>query len=269
MVTIRAFSYGGGVQSTAALVLAAQGRIDFPVFLFANTGDDSEHPDTLRYVREVAMPYAEEQGIQLHETARRFRRGPRKGERVTLYQELITNEKSIGIPMRMSGNGAPSNRACTVDYKIDWLDYVLRQMGATKADRAVIGLGISLDELERMSSDDPDLVSTKEYPLIDLRLTRQDCMNIISRAGLPVPPKSSCWFCPFHTAARWREMKEHEPELFQRAVELERLKNEHRRALGKDEVWLSRTLRPLDQALAGTQHEMDFDDTCESGFCMT
>ena len=30
---LRVFSYGGGVQSTAALVLAAQGKIDFRVFL--------------------------------------------------------------------------------------------------------------------------------------------------------------------------------------------------------------------------------------------
>lgn len=42
---LRVFSYGGGVQSTAALVLAAQGRIDFPAFVFANVGEDSEHPD--------------------------------------------------------------------------------------------------------------------------------------------------------------------------------------------------------------------------------
>ncbi len=27
---LRVFSYGGGVQSTACLVLASQGRIDFP-----------------------------------------------------------------------------------------------------------------------------------------------------------------------------------------------------------------------------------------------
>lgn len=32
---IRSVSYGGGVQSTALLVLAAQRRIDYPLFLFA------------------------------------------------------------------------------------------------------------------------------------------------------------------------------------------------------------------------------------------
>ena len=55
---IRAISHGGGVQSTALLVLAATGRIDFPVFLFANTGDDSEEPATLDYLQRYAKPYA-------------------------------------------------------------------------------------------------------------------------------------------------------------------------------------------------------------------
>lgn len=53
-------SYGGGVQSTAMLVLAAQGRLGYPVThaLFANVGDQAEHPRTLAYVRDVAAPFA-------------------------------------------------------------------------------------------------------------------------------------------------------------------------------------------------------------------
>ena len=42
---MRTFSFGGGVQSTAVLVLQAQNKLPEPydVFLFANVGDDSEH----------------------------------------------------------------------------------------------------------------------------------------------------------------------------------------------------------------------------------
>src|SRR5947209_5246716 len=54
---IRVFSYGGGVQSTAALVLAAQGKIDYPTFLFCNVGADSENPETLTYVEQYAKLY--------------------------------------------------------------------------------------------------------------------------------------------------------------------------------------------------------------------
>ena len=74
-MTIRAISYGGGVQSTALLVLAAQGEIDYPVALFANTGDDSEHPATIRYLRDVAAPFAAAHGIELVELQRRKRDG--------------------------------------------------------------------------------------------------------------------------------------------------------------------------------------------------
>ena len=50
-------SYGGGVQSTALVVLAATGRLGkVDAALFSNVGDDSEEPATLRYVRMVSDP---------------------------------------------------------------------------------------------------------------------------------------------------------------------------------------------------------------------
>ncbi len=73
-MALRTFSYGGGVQSTAALVLAAERRIDFPVFLFANVGDDSESPESLVYVHDVAMPFAAAHGIDLIELRRTTKR---------------------------------------------------------------------------------------------------------------------------------------------------------------------------------------------------
>ena len=78
-MSVSVVSYGGGVQSTALLVLAAQGEIDYRTFLFANVGDDSEHPASLRYVREVAAPYAAAHGIELAELQRTWKRGDRKG----------------------------------------------------------------------------------------------------------------------------------------------------------------------------------------------
>ena len=72
------FSFGGGIQSMAALILAAQGQLTISTFLFANVGDDSEHPATLRYVHDVAMPYAAQHGIDLIELHRvRRARGTR------------------------------------------------------------------------------------------------------------------------------------------------------------------------------------------------
>ncbi|MCX5340244.1 hypothetical protein [Streptomyces atratus] len=77
-------SYGGGVQSTALLVLAARREIDYSTFLFANVGDDSEHPATLAYVREIALPYAVRAGLDLRQLERRRRDGSTE----TLMQRL-------------------------------------------------------------------------------------------------------------------------------------------------------------------------------------
>lgn len=264
-MTLRTFSYGGGVQSTAALVLAAQGRIDYPTFLFCNVGDDSEHPATITYVEEVAKPYAAAHGIDLIE----LRRVKRTGQEETLWGRLTKSDsRSLPIPVRMS-NGAPGTRSCTADFKIRLVAKWLREHGATAENPAVTGLGISIDEIERARTDSGFDYQTLTYPLLDLRLTRSDCMRIISDAGLPVPGKSACFFCPFHTPERWRVMRREEPALFAKAVELERLLNERRVNLGKDPVWLTRFNGPLDEVLGHAgQGVLDLDG-CDQGFCFT
>ena len=74
-MSIRVFSFGGGVQSTAALVLAAQGRVDFREFVFANVGEDSEYPGTLTYLEEHARPFAAAHGLALTEVRKHTRDG--------------------------------------------------------------------------------------------------------------------------------------------------------------------------------------------------
>jgi hypothetical protein len=263
-MALRFFSYGGGVQSTAALVLAAQGKIDYPVFLFANVGDDSEHPDTLRYVEAYAKPYAAANGIELYEVT-----PTRHGQPSTLYAETINLEqRMITIPAR-AANGAPGVRSCTSNYKIRPIGRETQRRGATKENPAALGLGISLDEYQRMNTSRLAW-QVFEYPLIDLRLSRDGCEAIIRRAGLPVPPKSACWFCPFLRPSRWREMKEREPNIFMNAVIFERDIIAKRAHHGQSPLYLTRFARTLDQVFDGEQAMMfEDDDTCESGFCMT
>jgi hypothetical protein len=272
-MTLRVFSYGGGVQSTAALVLATQGQIDFKTFLFCNVGDDSENPATIEYVEQIARPYALNHGIEIIELqATRF------GEPDTIFQRLTRpGSRSIGIPVRMNGSGAPGRRSCTVDFKILVVDKWLKAHDA-KTSGAQVGLGISLDEIERVKSNtDPDTVAWKEnvFPLLDeveRPLSRQDCMNSITRAGLPVPPKSSCWFCPYHKLSVWQEMRQDQPERFWKAVELEKFLNQRRADLGMDPVWFTRLLKPLDEATHEYGQHGLFDevvDACaEPGYCM-
>lgn len=267
---IRSISYGGGVQSTALLVLAAQGRIDFRTFLMANVGDDSENPGTLRYLDEYARPFAAEHGIELVLLDRVM---VRTGEVRTLHGQLTKEgSRSLAIPVRMS-NGAPGTRSCTADFKIKVIGRELKRRGATRGAPATIGIGISLDEIHRANNRRCEPHEEIVYPLLELGLRRIDCARIIRDAGLPVPPKSSCWFCPFHRPETWHDMRRNQPDLFEKSCQLEELLNRRRDALGKEHVYLTRFGRPLRKAISdGVDLLPGFDPAdgaCDSGWCMT
>lgn len=273
-------SYGGGVQSTALLVLAVQGKLG-PVdaALFANVGDDSEDPETLRYVREVAIPFGhlggagQWRGVQVPVFA--LQRTDRRGERRTLFAELMRpDSRSLSIPVRMADTGAPGRRRCTADYKMKVVGRWVRERGATADDPATVIVGISYDEIERLGNQRNAAWERREYPLVDRRLTRdEDCKAIIHAAGLPLPPKSSCFFCPFRKPSDFARMRRDRPALFQQAVMLEDTLNQRRLTLGKDPVYLTRFGKPLADAVQEEQPAMDFGtgpgETCDEGYCWT
>lgn len=270
-MSLTTISYGGGVQSTAMLVLAVQGRLGYPVTdaLFANVGDDSEHPETLRYVREIAMPYAAGGGVTVHE----LNRVKRTGDVETLWGRLMKPEsRSLPIPVRMD-NGAPGNRSCTADFKIKVVGKWLKAHGANEANPATVCIGISTDEVIRVSNKRAMPYEKPVYPLIDLGLDRSACQSVIADAGLPVPPKSSCFFCPFHRPQMWAEMRRDEPELFWKSAELEATLIARRKALGKDPVYLTRFAKPLPEAIGEAQDMLPGfapdTDTCDEGYCWT
>lgn len=261
-MTLQTVSYGGGVQSTALLVLAAEGYIPHTTFLFANVGDDSEHPATLAYVRDVAFDYAAAHGIEMHELGKVNTKGAHKGP-ATLYQQLTRpGSRSLPIPVRMS-NGAPGTRSCTADYKIRVVGKWLKEHGASATDPARVAIGISTDEIERSTSRKVEPYEVTEYPLLTLEhrlaprgANRDQCKAIIAAAGLPIPGKSSCWFCPFHRPTVFADMARTEPALFDKAVALEDLLNDRRDKLGKDHVYLTRFGRRLGDVFANVQLSM-------------
>jgi hypothetical protein len=263
---MRVFAYGGGWQSNAALVLAAQGKLDYRTFLFCNVGDDSEDPATLRYVREHAMPYAEANGLELHE----LHRIKRDGSIETIFGRLTREgSRSLPIPVRMS-NGAPGTRSCTADFKIRVIGKWVKQHGASAAAPATIAIGISVDEIDRANARRAEPYERLDYPLLDLHVRRADCPDIIRSAGLPMPPKSACWFCPLHRESAWIDMRRERPGLFAAACGLEDILIRRRRELGKDEVYLSRFGMPLRDAIREGQDTLfDGDGQCDSGWCFT
>jgi hypothetical protein len=63
---LRVFSSGMGQQSVAVLVLQALGKIKpFDIHIFCNVGDKAEEPETLKFVKNFALPFAEKHGIRV------------------------------------------------------------------------------------------------------------------------------------------------------------------------------------------------------------
>lgn len=267
-MTLRFVSFGGGVQSTALLVLAARREIDYRTFLFCDVGADSENPETVIYVDEVAWPYAERHGLELV----RLQKIKRDGSVDTVLRRVQESKRTIPIPARMAGNGAPGNRQCTRDFKVMLVARHTKRQGATVEQPSTVALGISTDEIQRARTDSGIAWQETDYPLLTLKLSRQDCKQIIREAGLPEPPRSACWFCPLRRASGWAEMKLTKPEQFERVIAIETLLNDRRASLGKDEMFFHSKLKPLAIATAdGYQPSLDMDEDggCESGYCWT
>lgn len=117
---MKIFSFGGGRQTTAALVLAAQRKIDYRTFVFANVGDDSENPATLEYLAQYARPYAERNGLEIVEVRRTWN----DGRQTTLREYIDQSKTSVPIPAYMAG-GARQRCRLSVEQanparKVNW-----------------------------------------------------------------------------------------------------------------------------------------------------
>lgn len=101
-------------------------------------------------------------------------------------------------------------RGCTHRHKIkpirDWC-----KSHFDFSEDALLGtwLGIATDEWHRMSKS-PEADTVLVYPLFYLGMSKVECVEYIEKCGYPVPVKSSCIGCPFHSDALWLELNDEE-----------------------------------------------------------
>lgn len=269
-IQIRVLSLGAGVQSTTLALMAAQGEIG-PMpdcAVFADTGWEPkhvyEHLDRLEKllpfpVYRVSAGNLREKGIGATRPKGNF---------------LV-----LDIPVFVSDKGKPggmTNRSCTRDYKIVPIQRKVRELvGLTrkKAPKEPIveqWIGISLDETIRMKPNREAWI-TSRWPLIEQRMSRNDCLRWMERNGFPEPRKSSCIGCPYHSDAEWRAVKS-DPEAWADAIEIdERLRSKPAGAFSlKGELFLHRTCKPLREVDLSTAEDRGqlnmFLNECE-GMC--
>jgi hypothetical protein len=162
--------------------------------------------------------------------------------------------------MGKDGEAAPMSRSCTRDYKIQPVRKEARRlMELSGLKRATCLFGISVDEAERMNIS-PVLWIQNRYPLIEAAMTRSACARTLTEVGLPVPLKSACGYCPYHSDQGWREVRDHDPEAWLEALAYDDKIRADRGA------YLHRSLIPLREVDFGEDEPDLFGNDC-GGHC--
>jgi len=238
MVTV--ISYGGGVQSTALVVLAMRECWAIDEIVHVDLLD-AESPATREYVARFREWLQREYGRDITVIGR------------NMYRDMLDNPGFTPVPWHGRREKFMLSRQCTRQYKVSPVQRYLYDRYS--AGRIVLMLGISVDEYHRMRDSSAARIE-HVYPLVDRRLTRWQCREVIERAGLVVPSKSSCWFCPYRSVRSQLALVQRYPRLREMAQVLEDCINAERRSRGKDEIVVLRT--------DGVEEQGDF---CEAGFC--
>jgi len=197
-------AYGIGVDSTALLVELVERGEPPDLILTGDTG--VEKPLTYAYL-DVIGPWIASHGIR-HEIVRyepkRFKHWP---PYYSLLEMALTNAT---LPSKSLGGSS-----CSLKYKKAPQDAFLKTWtpaveawGRGEKVTRLIGFDAgprdTLRHAHAIKIADP--LYDYEYPLRKWGWDRDACAARIAAAGLPVPPKSSCWFCIGMTPAEVREL---------------------------------------------------------------
>lgn len=208
-------SYGMGVDSTAMLVGMQQRGIRPDMIVFADPG--SEHPDTYAYA-DVIDEWLARVDFPERTVVRYKVQRPKHGHYSTIEENCLVNAT---LPSIAFGG----RKACSSKWKGEPIDAHVARTYATVITAGVI--------VRRAIGYDAGPCDSKRggvqaegpwewiYPLREWGWDRDRCISEIDAAGLPVPPKSACFFCPSTKPAELIQLARNYPHLARRAVEME------------------------------------------------
>lgn len=271
---LEVLSLGAGVQSTTVLLMSCEGELPkHDHAIFADTGWE---PAAVYRHLEWLRGVAESHGIRFHVV----QQGDLKDDalRSQVRGKASEGRRWASLPYFTLGSNDERGmirRQCTYEYKIRPIERCLRRdvLGLKPRQRApqepVVRQwrGISLDEWQRVRKSGHRWMVTW-HPLVEMRMTRQGCLQWMESHGYPEPPRSACIGCPFHHDNEWRDMRDNRPEEWQDAVEFDRA---IRKCGGmRGDVFLHAQRVPLDEVDLSTDADRGqltlWQDECQ-GIC--
>lgn len=184
-------SFGGGVNSVALLLLLKDEGEDFETVFVNHNGD---YPETYEYIH-----YLKNEGYKITEIK------PNYYGFDSIYDYAVHYKI---LPFRFP-------RWCTRDFKIKPLinHYVTP---------CIEYIGISYEEKKRAEKLNKKDVNIR-FPLIDAKLNRNDCIEIIKKHDLILPSRSMCYFCPFQTKNELLNLYHNHRDLYKKVKYLEHI----------------------------------------------
>jgi hypothetical protein len=284
MTTTRVYdiqSNGLGQQSIALYLMSSVGvlpRLDYSIF--ADPG--REKKETYEYLKWLKDWQRKNKGVPLICTGKK-----------TLYSDLIkgtnsTSDRVASIPAftkNPDGSVGQLRRQCTYEYKILEFNRAIRKLLKIPTENfpaTRIYMGITIEELDRMEI--PEIRKfINVYPFVgydidragkfqqnqylEKQYSRADCVKWLVDNGFPVPPKSSCTFCPFFKDSDWLNLKTNEPKEWKAVVKLDyAIRNSSKKGV-ESPIFLHRSCKPLDKVDFKENQQILFDSDCKGSYC--
>jgi hypothetical protein len=249
-------AYGAGINSTAMLVGLSLNAERPDLILFADTG--GEKPETYAYL-DVLGAWLTKVGFPSLVVVRN------PAWPGGLEEECLAKHMLPSL--------AYGHRKCSDKWKRRPQDnYVAAWPPAVECwgsgGKVVKAIGYDAGEVRRMMNAEAvrDERYTYCYPLINWRWWREECVDAIQRAGLPVPPKSACFFCPASTKREIVSLQDKHPCLFRRALAMEESAKDTIKTvkgLGRRFAWSELDARQHPLPLFGDIDEEPMDEPCD------
>jgi hypothetical protein len=267
---IRVLNLGAGIQSTVLYLLE-----EYDYAIFADTQEEPkavyQHLDWLESLGRTPI---------LRRTAGSL------GENL-VHGINATGQRFVSIPAftgATAQRGGIMRRQCTSEYKIEVVKKTLRRelLGLKPGERAgnkqrvEQSYGISLDEASRAMRIRQNWTakwSKPRFPLLERMWSRKDCKEWLASYNIPhTVPRSACVFCPYKSNFEWRQLRDNDPEGWQRAIEIDEgmRGNFLGRKQMRQSIYLHSSCRPLKEAdidnnAFGAQYTLGFATECTGG----
>jgi len=217
VVSATVWSCGMGVNAAALLVGLVEHGERYDLAMFADTGTNTgrgERSATYAY-QPILNEYAMAHGLP--PIMRVWKKLADNSPAPSLYDDCLSRKALPSI--------AYGRKSCSDHYKIrpqreaveNWQPAI---EAWARGERVTWLIGFDAGEWHRALEYGTDK-HVSRYPLVEWGWDRDDCIAAIKRAGLPVPGKSSCFFCPNMKPREIRDLSEREPEKAALAVRLE------------------------------------------------